>query len=149
MHIRSCFQLTEVVVHVHNLMLLQIFLGKLSRLLCVPAERYVSIPTDDTDGTSATLNPSGLTIDPDIGLTVPKAELTPSADTNMEKTLQEIREYLRLLTAKAVSPIEVHSHKENIQGEWLQFTIVLDRMLLVMYLLLTFLITAVMYGRSQ
>ena len=77
-------------------------------------------------------------------------ELTPSdPKLAMQKTLEDIRRYLQLLSAKASDKEGMSSHRQSVLAEWHQVATVVDRLCCVMYFVITLLITAVFYGHKS
>ena len=142
------------------LILFQIFLGRLSRFLCIPRERYVSVPTED-GAAEADLNPSELRVEPGLGITADNKQTAPAAaaggsagDGKLERTLDEISQYLRILATSSSNnnkekSTAATSYQDTVCGEWQQFALVLNRLLFFTYLVLALLIAAIMYGHKQ
>lgn len=130
-----------------NLMF-QVFLGKLTRWLCIRGDVYTSIPSNDEalfDGSNATELPTagrGRGLDKELTDDTP---LPKSPTLAIEKTLDEIRRYLRICAAKTALPEQpVASHKQIVINEWHLVALVLDRVAMLFFVLLTAFIAIVM-----
>ena len=73
--------------------------------------------------------------------------LPKSPTMALDKTLDEIRRYLRLCAAKMTQPESsmMFSHRQIIVNEWHQFALVLDRLLFIAFLFITLVTTFAMY----
>ena len=65
-------------------------------------------------------------------------------DRAIETTLEEIRKYLRILAAQATSASGGGgSHQQLVLNQWIQLAQVIDRMLFVVFLVITLLVTII------
>ena len=113
----------------------QVFLGRLSRLLCVPAEPYTRLPrADDAD-----LDMSPFPYDSEPPTTDAASAATAGSDRALEATLQDIRKYLKVCAARATSGGDSSSHHQVVLNEWIQLARVVDRLLFAVFLAITIL----------
>lgn len=107
-----------------------VFLGRLSRLLCVPAEPYTRLPHGD----DADLDMSPFPYDSE-----PTTDAASAAhrDRALDATLQDIRKYLKICAAQATSGGDSGSHHQVVLNEWIQLARVVDRLLFVVFLTIT------------
>ena len=109
------------------------FLGRLSRLLCVPAEPYTRLPrADDAD-----LDMSPFPYDSEPPTTDAASAATAATDRALEATLQDIRKYLKVCAARATSGGDFSGHHQVVLNEWIQLARVVDRLLFVVFFTVT------------
>ena len=111
-------------------------MGRLSRILCLKPDMYTSVPTDVSlhNGGASELRTAD-----ELGLESHQpSSLTPNT---VEATLEDIRRYLRVCAAKASEPTtptaNFRPHQELVVQEWHQVALVLDRVLFIVYVVLT------------
>ena len=117
----------------------QIFFGKLSYYLCMQGAVYSSLPTNDQSGIDGTFDevttsgssPRDLRVDQELQDTSP---LPKSPTMAIEKTMDEIRRYLRICAAKATLPEAVPSHRQTVVSEWHLLALIVDRVLFFVFM---------------
>jgi len=132
----------------------------LSRLCCVSALSYSPVLGDDGDsGTSGRpgrrqrelrdLEPER----PD-DLDHHNPSSASSSSANLEQTLSDIRNYLRLLTAAPGSDGDIGvrqgagmSHHDLVVGEWQRVALVIDRLSFMLFSLISVIVTFALYAR--
>ncbi|KAI0213258.1 Acetylcholine receptor subunit beta [Lamellibrachia satsuma] len=113
-----------------------VFLGRLSRLLCVPAEPYTRLPRN----VDAELDMTPFPYDTDPPATTDAAP-AGGKDRALEATLDDIRKYLRICAAHATSGGETGSHHQVVLNEWIQMARVVDRLLFAIFFVITLFVT--------
>ena len=135
----------------------------------MPTERYVSVPMTSEDGGTAAAD--GMDFGTDVAaLNPPPAELRVTANvgigaepytapSSMEKTMEDIRRYLHVLSARDGVGVRAdkgdragrvyRSYNESVYGEWMQFVAVLDRLYALIYLFFIVLIAAILLGNRS
>lgn len=127
------------------------FLGRLSRLMCIRMRRYaepVAFTVEHSTGNDQTAEFRDLLPEPTQNDGRKDADATAK---NLEKTMDDIRRYLRLLSSKSETTVAGHHvtpHSELVQNEWHQLALVIDRLMFFVFLFITVLTTIVMYGHS-
>ena len=118
----------------------QIVVGKLSRIFCLKAEPYTSIPSDLSHMDSGDSEMRGAY---ELGFD------SPGGKTSMEKTLEDIRHYVKLCSARVVEPQpSFPSHRELVINEWHQVALVVDRLMFVTFTVVTAVVTVTILGHS-
>ncbi|KAK2156413.1 hypothetical protein LSH36_214g04021 [Paralvinella palmiformis] len=118
-----------------------IFIMKLSKVVCIAAEPYTAVPADlafEENTAEREL------LDLNNG-TSEQHRSNADSKPAMERTLEDIRRYLRLVAARTVVNPQLN-HRQLVSQEWHQVTRVIDRLLFVSFLLLTMVITIAMYA---
>ena len=125
------------------LVFFQIFLGRLSRWMCLAGAPYTALPQSDLAPRDD--NPSQLRVDSELGDIGP---LPRSPTLALEKTLDEIRRYLRMCANQmtAAELTQQVSHKQLVLNEWHQLALVIDRLMFWGFTLITILVTISMYA---
>lgn len=127
------------------------FLGRLSRLMCIRMRRYaepVAFTVEHSTGNDQTAEFRDLL--PESTQNDGRKDADATAK-NLEKTMDDIRRYLRLLSSKSETTVAGHHvtpHSELVQNEWHQLALVIDRLMFFIFLFITVLTTIVMYGHS-
>ena len=128
----------------------KIFLQTCAKFLCVKQGGYRSIPSADLQaGFDANADEfSQVFTDDNNANEVNSDSFSRSPTLALEKTLEEIRKYLRQLADKERSPQQQNtvSHAQLIQSEWQRLGDVMDRLAFWSYALTTFLMTVVLIG---
>ena len=113
---------------------------------------YSSLPTNDQSGMDGTFDevvttsgssPRDLRVDQELQDTSP---LPKSPTLAIEKTMDEIRRYLRICAAKATLPEPVQSHRETVLNEWHLLTLIIDRMLFYLFFILNIIMAIGMFS---
>ena len=125
----------ELRIHFNVTCRRQVFLGRLSRLLCVPAEPYTRLPRN-LDDAELDMTPFPYDTDPPATRDAAPAD---DKDRALEATLDDIRKYLRICARHATSGGETGSHHQVVLNEWIQLARVIDRLLFAIFLTITFL----------
>jgi len=140
--------------------ILQIFLGRLSRLMCVRVRPYTSSsPKDVASAVEAedarrelqgmlAAEPRSISSDGGGGAMGGSAPRPRSPTLAIEKTMDEIRLYLRYLATKSETTGEVAPHSELVMNEWLQVALVVDRLAFWIFLFVSVITTIAIYGRA-
>ena len=114
---------------------------KLSKLVCIAAEPYTAVPADLAfEETTAERE----LLDMNNGSSEQRLSGADNKPT-LEKTLEDIRRYLRLVAARSVVSPQL-SHRQLVSQEWHHVTRVIDRLFFISFLLLTIVITIAMYA---
>lgn len=113
----------------------RIFLGKLKSVLCVRKFHYIPV-----DGSVTSGNTIGRSIINSDDLQFDNETLPRSPTLSLEKTLEDIRKYLRISAQLQSNPQasnnneNASSHKELVDNEWNQLTTVLERICFCFYI---------------
>ena len=126
----------------------QIFLnGFVNRIVLVKNPAYTAIPADaaveENTAYRELRDRAGAGADPARDDPLPR-----SPTMAIEKTLDEIRLYLRYLAAKAEIPEKSAPHRELVLNEWHQVALVIDRWLFAILFFVSFVVTIALYGHS-
>lgn len=111
--------------------------------MCMRGEVYSSVPNNDLSDQAADLR-----IDAEIMST--DTPLPRSQTLALEKTLDEIRRYLRILSTKPVTSLMnepvTTPHRQIVLNEWHQLALVIDRLMFWTFLALSVLISVIVYA---
>jgi hypothetical protein len=134
-------------------------LGWLGKLCCVSAGSYTALhshehrPRQLEEGGSLehhSTSASNSTSDP--AAHVASSSGSSSSGASLEKTMEDIRRYLRVLATKpdsvAMDQESLPSHRELVVNEWQRVALVIDRVSFGLFLFVSIAITMALYGRS-
>lgn len=136
---------------------LQVFLGRLSRVMCVKVRPYMSSHPNDVASTveaqDARRELQGMLSESHGKSSDGEAQggisaLARSSNLTIEKTMEEIRLYLRYLVTKSETTGNVAPHSELVMNEWLQVALVIDRLTFWIFLFISVITTLAIYGRA-
>lgn len=134
-----------------------VFLGRLSRVMCVKVRPYMSSHPNDVASTveaqDARRELQGMLSESHGKSSDGEAQggisaLARSSNLTIEKTMEEIRLYLRYLVTKSETTGNVAPHSELVMNEWLQVALVIDRLTFWIFLFISVITTLAIYGRA-
>jgi len=136
---------------------MQVFLGVVSRMVCVKPTSYTPIsytPAFEDNETQRELTDAsemnrgygaaGAESSGGSGGTTPT---TRGPTMAIEKTMEEIRRYLRVLAVRSDQSGQGEPHRALVMTEWRQLAMVVDRVFFYLFLILSIIITMAMYAR--
>lgn len=126
------------------------FLNKIGRWLCLPMESYVPLATDVAVEESLANRELQQTLHRDSEDGAP-SPLPRSPTLALEKTLEEIRQYLRLLTAqKKTTELRGEADftplRQLVTNEWHHLALVIDRLTFWVLFVIFVIVTIAMYA---
>lgn len=133
-----------------------IFLTKLNRLVCVSQDLYTALPAEiAVEESNAARELANIKDNDFLGTGGGGGGGGGGLDGGgshsggtMERTLDEIRRYLRLLAARSGAPEIAPTHRELVVSEWRQVARVIDRLMFYVFLIITVIVTIALYSHS-